>query len=123
MRMKIGVFALVATLCAMVAVLGAASPAGARSATSGIVKQVPLAGVGSPQTGDSTPSGESDVTQAEFPGQEDEADGPGPYPGTIVNRSLSQGVGSGASVKSGKKAKSGPQFNTGFEGLNLYQQR
>ena len=53
----------------------------------------------------------------------DEADGPGPYPGIIVNRSLSQGTGNGVSVNSGQKAKSDPQFNTGFEGLNLYQQR
>ena len=42
---------------------------------------------------------------------------------TIINRSLSQGNGHGASVSSGKKAKSNPQFKTGFEGLNLYQQR
>lgn len=78
----------------------------------------------SPQTGDFTPSGTHDVTQAEFAGQEDEADGsPGPYPGVIVNRSLSNGTGNGASVNSGKKAKSQPSFNIGFEGLNLYQQR
>ena len=31
--------------------------------------------------------------------------------------------GNGVSVNSGKKAKSNPTFNTGFEGLNLYQQR
>jgi hypothetical protein len=63
------------------------------------------------------------VTQAEFPGQLDSADGPGPYPGVIVDRSLSQGVGNGVSVTSGKKAKSDPQFASGFEGLNFYQQR
>src|SRR5439155_6284099 len=45
------------------------------------------------------------------------------YPGIIVNRSLSKGTGNGVSVNSGKKAKSNPQFNTGFEGLNHYQQR
>ena len=50
-------------------------------------------------------------------------DGPDPYPGTIVNRSLSTGTGNGVSVNSGKKAKSNPQFKTGFEGLNLFQQR
>ena len=48
---------------------------------------------------------------------------PGPYPGTIVDRSLSQGAGNGVSVNSGKKAKSNPTFNTGFVGLNHYQQR
>jgi hypothetical protein len=81
-------------------------------------------GTTSLQTGDFTSSGDGDVTFAEFPGQEDEADGsPGPYPGIIWNRSLSDGTGNGVSVNSGKKAKSNPTFNTGFEGLNLYQQR
>src|SRR6266508_5537201 len=87
-------------------------------------RQIALSGTSSPQTGDYAPSGDGDVTQAEFPGQEDEADGsPGPYPGTIVDRSLSNGTGHGVSVNSGKKAKSNPQFKTGFEGLNHYQQR
>ena len=86
-------------------------------------QQIPIAGTAAPQTGDYTPSDASDVTQAEFPGQLDTASGPGPYPGTIVDRSLSTGSGNGVSVNSGKKAKSNPQFNTGFEGLNFYQQR
>src|SRR5260370_13636322 len=92
-------------------------------AGSALAQQIPIAGTAAPQTGDYTPSDGSDVTQAEFPGQLDTDAGPGPYPGTIVNRSLSTGAGQGASVNSGKKAKSNPQFNTGFEGLNLYQQR
>ena len=119
MRSKLSWLALAVTLSAVVAVWIAA-PAGARSASGA---QIPLAGTGSPQTGDFTPSGGWDVTQAEFSGQLDEADGPGPYTGTIVNRSLSQGSGNGASVNSGQKAKSNPQFDFGFEGLNLYQQR
>lgn len=86
--------------------------------------QIPLSGVGTLQSGATPPSGAGDVTKAEFMGQEDEADGsPGPYPGIIVNRSLSRGGGKGVSVNSGKKAKSNPQFVNGFEGLNLYQQR
>jgi hypothetical protein len=121
MRKKLPWLALAAALSAVVAVWLSASPAGASSA--GGNAQIPIAGTGSPQTGDFTPSGASDITQAEFPGQEDEADGPGPYPGTIVDRSLSTGVGNGVSVNSGKKAKSNPQFNSGFEGLNHYQQR
>src|SRR5947208_2142196 len=80
--------------------------------------QIPLSGTGSPQTGDFTPSA-GDVTQDEFPTGESEQ-GPDPYNGTI---SLSAGAGSGASVNSGKKAKSNPTFNFGFEGLNHYQQR
>jgi hypothetical protein len=96
--------------------LVAASPA--------VTSKIALSGTSSPRTGDSTPSGDTDVTQAEFPGQIDEPDGsPGPYPGIITNRSLSKGVGQGVSVNSGKKAKSNPAFNFGFEGLNHYQQR
>lgn len=93
------------------------------STGSALAQQIPIAGATAPQTGDFTPSGASDVTQAEFPGQVDTPSGPGPYPGTIVNRSLSSGAGNGVSVNSGKKAKSNPQFNTGFQGLNHYQQR
>lgn len=89
----------------------------------GVIKQIPSAGTTAPQTGAYAPSGAGDLTQAEFPGQMDVAGGPGPYPGTITNRSLSGGTGHGASVNSGKKAKSNPQFVTGFEGLNLFQQR
>jgi hypothetical protein len=92
-------------------------------ASSALAQQIPIAGTAAPQTGDFTPSGDGDVTQAEFPGQLDTDSGPGPYPGTIVNISLSTGTGRGVSVNSGKKAKSNPAFNTGFEGLNLYQQR
>jgi hypothetical protein len=86
-------------------------------------RQIPLASTSSPQTGAYTPSGEGDVTQAEFAGQVDTDAGPGPYPGIIVNRSFSKGVVHGVSVNSGKKAKSNPAFNTGFDGLNHYQQR
>jgi len=85
--------------------------------------QVAAAGSTAPLTGTYTPSGDGDVTRAEFPQQMDEPDGPGPFPGTITNRSLSRGSATGVSVTSGKKAKSNPQFNTGFEGLNLFQQR
>ena len=89
----------------------------------GVTRTVALSGTSSPETGAAPPSGDGDVTFAEFPGQIDEADGPGPYPGVITNRSLSKGSGHGVSVNSGKKAKSVPQFNVGFEGLNFYQQR
>ncbi len=103
-----------------VLVAGGSTPLFAR----GAALQILNGGTAAPEVGDFIPSGDSDVTQAEFPGQEDEADGsPGPYPGTIVNRSLSKGGGKGVSVHSGKKAKSNPQFVTGFEGLNHYQQR
>jgi len=98
-------------------------PAPAEGA-SGVTRQIPSGGTSAAQTGAYTPSGESDATYAEFPGQLDEPDGsPGPYPGSIVNRSLSTSTGNGVSVNSGKKAKSTPELNVSFEGLNLYQQR
>jgi hypothetical protein len=97
-------------------------PAGAAPALSAGIRQIPIGGTASPQTGDYTPSGSDDVTQIEFPGQDDADAGASAYTGSIVNRSLSHGVGHGASVNSSKKAKSNPTFNTGFEGLNHYQQ-
>src|SRR5437867_3120797 len=85
--------------------------------------KIALSGTSSPQTGNFTPSDGSGI-QVEFAGQGDAEDGsPGPVPPFIVNRSLSKGVGKGVSVNSGKKAKSNPTFNLGFEGLNHYQQR
>src|SRR5437868_11529445 len=93
------------------------------NASTSLAQQIPIAVTTAHQTGAFTPSGSNDLTQAEFPRQADTESGPGPYPGTIVNRSLSTGAGNGVSVNSGKKAKSNPQFISGFEGLNFYQQR
>jgi hypothetical protein len=109
---------LVAILALAVGVLTAS--AGTATGGSAASSLVPLSGTGSPQTGDFTPSGTG--TQDEFPAG-DEASGPDAYTGNIVDRSLSTGPGNGASVSSGKKAKSNPTFNLGFEGLNHYQQR
>jgi hypothetical protein len=114
------IFTLFATLAIFVSMIGI-TPVAATGA--GATRQIPSSGTTSPQTGEFAPSGPSDLTQAEFAGQMDEESGPGAYSGSIVNRSLSKGSGNGASVTSGKKAKSNPVFNTGFEGLNLFQQR
>jgi len=84
--------------------------------------QVPLAGTGSPQTGDAPPSGDGDATQVEFPTTDQDGTGAYVYDG-VIDRSLSSGVGNGVSANSGKKAKSNPQLNLSFEGLNHYQQR
>src|SRR5438552_6492516 len=74
---------------------GAAPTLSSASAT----RQIPIGGTTSPQTGAYTPSDDGNVVQVEFPGQEEEADGsPGPYPGTIVDRSLSEGTGKGVSA-------------------------
>ncbi len=111
------------TLVILLTILGTATVMAAPPAQVPNIRIIARGGTSSPTTGSFTGSGSRDVTQAEFPGQQDTATGPGPYPGTIVDRSLSKGTGNGVSVTSGKKAKSSPQFNTGFEGLNLYQQR
>ena len=92
-------------------------------AAAGVAIQVPLAGTGSPQTGEAPPSTDAGVLSNEFVGGDsDEAD-VDEYPGSIVDRSLSRGVGQGVSVNSGAKAKSKLQLNVSFEGLNFYQQR
>jgi hypothetical protein len=121
MKRKLHLVAVGGVLAAAISIWTQTSPVGAGTASS--ARSVSLVGTTRLVTGDYTPSGDGDVTQAEFPGQLDEPDGPGPYTGTIVNKSLSSGTGNGVSVNSGKKAKSNPQFNIGFEGLNLYQQR
>src|SRR4051794_3455164 len=102
---------LVAAVCAITASAAVGSPAAAG-------RQIPKAGTGGPQTGAFTPSGSSDATKEEFDTESE--DGPNAYDGTI---SLSTGAGGGGKVSSSKKAKSNPQFQTGFEGLNLFQQR
>ena len=79
-------------LGALAVVFMAASSASARSAGT----QVPLAGTGSAQTGAFTPSN-GVVGDEEFAGESDGDEGPGAYAGSIVNRSLSQGAGGGAS--------------------------
>jgi hypothetical protein len=112
-------FSLLAVLALAVVALTASAGTAANSGS----RLIPVSGSGSPATGDFTPSGENDATQAEFPGQMDGEEGVDAYSGNIVDRSLSAGHGNGASVNSGKKAKSDPTFNFGFEGLNHYQQR
>jgi hypothetical protein len=82
-------------------------------------RQIPIGGTGAALTGGFTPT-DGAVTQDEFPAGEESDEGPDPYDGTI---SFSTGAGGGVSVNSGKKAKSNPTFNFGFEGLNHYQQR
>src|SRR5438067_2039632 len=107
---------LVAAIAATVTVILTIGAAGGGAA---VGPQISLAGTGSPQTGDFTPSGSDSAVQDEFPTGDSEA-GPDPYNGTI---SFSTGAGGGPTVSSGKKAKSNPTFNFGFEGLNHYQQR
>jgi hypothetical protein len=82
-------------------------------------RQISIGAAGSPRTADFKPPAVP-VIQDEFPTGEESDQGPDPYNGTI---SFSTGAGAGPSVSSGKKAKSNPTFNFGFQGLNFYQQR
>src|SRR5258706_4406260 len=100
-------FALFSTFVVLVSMIGVLPVA----AGGGTTRLIPSGGTTSLPTGGFTPSGDTDVTQAEFPAQEDEAAGPGPYPGTIVNRSLSQSTWPLVSVNRRKKAKSHATFN------------
>jgi hypothetical protein len=89
---------------------------------------VALAGTGSPQTGAYTPSGAGDATAVEFAGQLDGGAGPQAYDGKIVARSLSRrgnddGNGNGGQGDDHERATSNPQFKTGWEGLNFFEQR
>ena len=103
---------------ALVAALSIAGSAMSASGTS----VVPRAGTGSPQTGGFTPSSGL-LGNDEFLGEDEDA-GPDAYSGSIIDRSFSQaGSGGAPSVPGAKKAKSNPQVDTSFEGLNFYQQR
>jgi hypothetical protein len=113
MKMK-KFFAFCSMFVMLVSLMGVV-PAGAAS---GVVRQVPNSGTGSPVTGEFVPSG-GDGTELSA---QEEDEGAEAYNG-IIDRSLSNGTGHGASANSAKKAKSNPLFNKGFEGLNFYQQR
>jgi len=77
-RTKLGVGAVLAVVvCALAASTGTATGASGISA-------VPLAGTGSPQTGDFTPAS-GEVTEDEFAGEGEETDtGPDQNAGTII---------------------------------------
>jgi hypothetical protein len=119
-RLTLGAVLAVAA-CALTVSAGSAvgSPAAAG-------RLIPLAGTGSIQTGSFTPSGAGDVTDEEFVGEgEAEGDGAEAFNGTIPGGvTLSKGQhGTGLPVSGSQKAKSNPEFQFGFEGLNHYQQR
>src|SRR6476620_7684854 len=110
------------TVCAVAASAG--TQATARFASTSLV---PRTSSGGPKTGEFTPSGNADVTDEEFLGEPEDNEGDegpeafdGQLPGGI---SLSHGTGKGATTSSAAKAKSSPEVQTEFEGLNLFQQR
>jgi hypothetical protein len=89
------------------------------SATAATARSVQLSGTASFQS-PALPSGDGgpEINSS------DTDEGPGVYLGNIVARSLSKGAAPiSPKVNGTMKAKSNPQFTTGFEGLNHYQQR
>src|SRR3954452_13290421 len=52
-------------------------------------------------------------------------DSPAAFEGTIVNRSFGRGgpAAEGPTAQSGRRAKSNPELNLSFEGINLFQHR
>src|SRR5262249_48964316 len=119
-RMRLRGRTKLALLAACAAAAGLLTASAGTATGASAASSVPLAGTGSPQTGPFSPW---DGTGGdEFAGAAGE-EGPDAYGGNIVDRSLSTGPGNGASASGGKKAKSNPTFDFGFQGLNHYQQR
>lgn len=106
------------TLSILVSMIGIV-PAGAQS-SGGFTRQISSSGTTSFQAG---PDGIDGLQWPEFAGGEGNEPGPAPFNGVITDRSQSQGTGNGVSVNSGKKAKSNPELNLSFDGLNFRQQR
>jgi hypothetical protein len=103
-------------VCALTASAGTAT-----GASSAVSSQVPKVGTGGPTTGAFTPWDGSAGNEFAGGGDEESADA---YAGNIIDRSLTAGgAAAGVTTTTGKKAKSNPAFNFGFEGLNHYQQR
>ncbi len=88
------------------------------AAASGVTREIPNAGTSSFAAAS---TGADGLQWPEFVGQS--GNGPGPAPGSIVNRSQSQPHGNGASVNGSQKAKSSPELNVSFDGLNHRNQR
>src|SRR4051794_13746118 len=63
--------------------------------------------------------------ESEWPVSVEAEDSPAAFEGAIVNRSFGRGGpgAEGPSAASGKRAKSNPELNTSFEGVNLFQHR
>jgi hypothetical protein len=110
------VFALLSTLVMLVGTIDL-TPAGAQG---GIVRQISPSGTTSFQSAALDPTNNSGP---ELDGNSGDAENQDAYTGAIINRTIAKGHGNGASVNSGKKAKSNPELNLSVDGLNLYQQR
>jgi hypothetical protein len=121
-RSRLGTFiGLLAIVLPMLFTSAVTQVAFASSSGSQFTRQIPSGGTSSfaPSSSDGTDG----LQWPEFAGATDNNAGPAPYNGSILNRSNSQGNSHGVSANSGKKAKSNPQLNLSFNGLNFRQQR
>ena len=112
----------IAALCSatLTCVLASSATAGSASST---ISKVPLSRTGAPKIRTYIPPSNSDFAQPEFQPQLDSVASPGTYQGVIVNRSLSDSSGEGVSERSHAETGAQREFGTGFEGLNLFNQR
>ena len=111
-----------AVLFAAFAALSLSSAAGAQGGATMIPLQVQAGGVTSPVAGlfgDDSIGVQSFEIADEDQGDDDGSGGVG----VAVDRSIAGGPGKGASASSGKKAKSNPELNLSFDGLNFHDQR
>src|SRR6266849_1695705 len=85
-----------------------------------VVRQIPATGQGTFQP---QPAGTDGIQALEIDDLGQDADNNDPVSG-FINRTLpSAKPGNGSSANSGKKAKSNPEINAAFDGLNFRQQR
>jgi len=103
--------------------LGSAPGAGAGTGATMLRFQVQAGGVTSPVAGvfgDDSIGVQAVETEGEDQGDDDGADD---GLGVSVDRSFATGPGKSASAASGKKAKSNPELNLSFDGVNFHDQR
>lgn len=91
----------------------------AHADTGSFTRDISIAGVSS---FNSAPSSVSDPVFPEIAGVDGDQ-GEAPFGGAIVDRSQDQGPSQGVSAASSQKAKSNPELETSFDGLNHLQQR
>src|SRR5689334_890002 len=103
----------------LLSIMAVASAGAAPLLSGSVTRLISSGGTTSLQSG---PTGVDGLQWPEF-AVGDSEEGPHVFDGTIVDRSQSGGTSHGASASSGKKAKSNPELNLSFNGLNHRQQR
>jgi hypothetical protein len=109
---------LILLLSGMFAGMSARTPL-AHADTSSFTRDISISGVSS---FNSAPSSVSDPVFPEIAGVDD-GQGEAPFGSAIVDRSQDGSPGQGASTSGSQKAKSNPELNISFDGLNHLQQR